>query len=969
MFTAMSERKITILGAGVTGLSCALALLKRTRCQSIEILERETLDSLPLKPGHGLLLMQNGVKALQALGIDGLLSNSTVIKRAVFRDNKGIPIRVDELDSVYCVTRSEIIAALKSALPRNCLRLNQHVERVIVGSGTSVHERQIDKLVFENGEVDELENTDFIIDAAGIGSPLFKALYPGVQRPKSRVKEIVTSSHMPDLAQQLKGAFIKTQFSEAGLAFGLLAPTSTQVIGFLQFDSDRYSPPKNEPAEIEKFLKHLLINAPEPIPTYLDSADYNSAHVWHPTNTDMPKHIHCKNGLMLGDAAHPLLPFTSQGISAALEDAIMFADLIEDSNTDLPFTSKLKGFSIDRERDMREYIDGGRKILQSFIDPSYGFSLPYVDGAASNLESHLSLPKGSLRQLIQVLDIDSDGFLNRQEFDLALLLLDIELSPEQSSRLFTYLDANFDGKLSYDEFIQAIAGNDETEFSTLHFLREQLSSSRNLSLLTIRGRLANVFRQLDRNGNGVLDFEEFRVATASLGILYTANQTRKAFNELDKNSDGTINFEEMLGSIALHKNAYAKDISERLQRLSGLTGDFSDQLFSDDKVNLAVLRNRAFNFRWATLAEDTIPLTAADSDFPISQEISNAVQAYIGQGYLPYGPAGGLPHFRDTVAQHYLTKHNVSCRADQVLATDSAASALYLVANFALSLGDEAIIADPVDFLFERSVVAAGGVVRRFKLDRSQNFAFDPAQIESLINNKTRLLSICNPHNPSGRVWKRTELETLCEIALKHRLWIMSDEVWADIVYSDNDFCSVASISPEIASRTFTIYGFSKGYGLAGLRAGVLICPDVDTSQVVLAQSHADETAYGVSTLSQIAGIAAIELAQDWLSSFVDHLQQQRDFAIERLNGFESLSCHSPEGTFVLFPKITGFDHDATAIVDVLAKHHGIAVVPGSPQFFGPGAAGHIRLSIATSRAILTEGLERLEGGLKKLNV
>jgi salicylate hydroxylase len=131
----------------------------------------------------------------------------------------------------------------------------------------------------------------------------------------------VTSTHLPYLAAQLRSCFVKTLFPDRGAAFGLLAPTDTRTIGFLQFDSERHkSPSPNATAEdIRHFLDQVLSGAPEPVPTYLRHADLETAHVWEPVNADIPARLHCDNAVLVGDAAHPLLPFTSQGASAALE--------------------------------------------------------------------------------------------------------------------------------------------------------------------------------------------------------------------------------------------------------------------------------------------------------------------------------------------------------------------------------------------------------------------------------------------------------------------------------------------------------------------------------------------------------------------------------------------------------------------------------------------------------------------------
>ncbi|MEM7033816.1 MAG: pyridoxal phosphate-dependent aminotransferase, partial [Chloroflexota bacterium] len=211
----------------------------------------------------------------------------------------------------------------------------------------------------------------------------------------------------------------------------------------------------------------------------------------------------------------------------------------------------------------------------------------------------------------------------------------------------------------------------------------------------------------------------------------------------------------------------------------------STALFTDNRVNIPVLKQRAYNHRWAVQEADIIPLTAADPDFPIAPQIVAGMQNYLQKGYLSYGPPTGLPEFCEGVAETLQRKRVLTCEADQIFAVNSAASALFLVAKFALNNpGDEALIADPVDFLFERSVVAAGGRVKRFSLNGGGQGTFDPDEIEALITSgKTKLLSICNPHNPLGRVWTRDELLQLADIAVRHNLWIMSDEVWADIVY------------------------------------------------------------------------------------------------------------------------------------------------------------------------------------------
>jgi aspartate/methionine/tyrosine aminotransferase len=390
-----------------------------------------------------------------------------------------------------------------------------------------------------------------------------------------------------------------------------------------------------------------------------------------------------------------------------------------------------------------------------------------------------------------------------------------------------------------------------------------------------------------------------------------------------------------------------------------------DALFADDRVEMALLRQRSFNLRWATLPPDVLALTAAEPDFPVAPEIRDAVAAYVRGGVLSYGPPEGLPEFRAVVAQTMRERRGISCTERQVLATDGAASAMFIVARFALKPGDEALIFDPVDFLFARSVEAAGARAVRCRID-PETRALDLEALRRLITTRTRLIGLCNPHNPLGRVLTRAELQAIGALAVEHGLWILADEIWSDIVFAPGEHVSIASLGPEIARRTITVYGFSKSFGLAGPRVGFLVAPE-QSFEALLEVSRARTTAYGVSTLSQVAAIAAFQESWYWVEAFVEHLTRARDFAVERLNGMPGERCVAPEGTYVLFPEIRALGMTSAAMAEYLLKEARVAVVPGEARWFGPGAEGHIRLCFSTSLGILREALDRIEAALQRL--
>ncbi|MFC5874919.1 aminotransferase/cystathione beta-lyase [Chryseobacterium arachidis] len=381
-------------------------------------------------------------------------------------------------------------------------------------------------------------------------------------------------------------------------------------------------------------------------------------------------------------------------------------------------------------------------------------------------------------------------------------------------------------------------------------------------------------------------------------------------------------------------------------------------MFTNNDINFEALKRKAYNGRWATLEDGIIPLTAADPDFRMSKEIENGIIEYIKDGYLSYGPFSGIPEFKKSVAEHFNTKKNGSFTPENVLAVNSAAMGMFMVAKYVLSPGDEAIIFDPVDFLFKKTVDAVGGNIKLCAVD-SATGDIDFEMLVSLIGPKTKLISVCNPHNPVGRVYSKEILQKIAEIAAAHDLWVMSDEIWSDIVYDKKEFNTYSSVSEHAKKKSFTVFGFSKSFGIAGLRIGAVLCNDQDLLDDFTEKSMFNSTIEGVSTLSQIAASVAIDKAKPWFDDFLTHLQHNRDLAHSMLNNSGILTPNLPEATFVIFPKINnGMSSDKFA--QHVLKEGKVAIVPGSERWFGKGAEGHVRICFSTSQEILTEGLNRL---------
>lgn len=381
-------------------------------------------------------------------------------------------------------------------------------------------------------------------------------------------------------------------------------------------------------------------------------------------------------------------------------------------------------------------------------------------------------------------------------------------------------------------------------------------------------------------------------------------------------------------------------------------------LFENTNVDFETLKQRAFNQRWAEQDEGVIPLTAADIDFPVAKEITQAVIDYSSKGYFSYGPALGYQKFREAISGWYWKNHMALIDEKLVLGFNSAAEALDKISALLFDKGGNALIPDPVDFLFKTSIERQGGKVRTFKFDPVTG-AIDMDYLRDQIDFDTKAIFLCNPNNPTGLPIQDDDVFSIIELCVENDIWLVSDEIWLDIYY-EQKVKSICSFGSEILARTFVISGLSKNFGLAGLRIGYCICPDLARYNALLKVSGHNETIGGLSTLSQVAATTALTDCDYWINAFRMHLKSMRDLVIREVNEMEGFSVQAPIGTYLAFIKIeSGIDEEIMAMrIKEKAK---VALVPGAPRWFGERAKGHLRLCFSTSMAQLEEALVRLK--------
>lgn len=369
-------------------------------------------------------------------------------------------------------------------------------------------------------------------------------------------------------------------------------------------------------------------------------------------------------------------------------------------------------------------------------------------------------------------------------------------------------------------------------------------------------------------------------------------------------------------------------------------------------VDKTFLNENAFNMRWANVEEDHIPLTAADWDIEASSAVREAVTTYLQFNSFPYGNNSGLKAFQNAIAFHFNNRKNASILSEEVIATNSAAKAIDDVYSFLLKEGDEILIADPVDFLLAECARRKNIGIKRYQ---QRSNGIDLAELDKLISSKTKALVLCNPHNPLGYVLSKDQLESLSKWADEKGLLIISDEVWSDIVHTEEPFTSIRAVN----SNAWIVYGLSKGFGLAGLRIGAIVAPSEEQAILLADIQGYARTIEGASTLSQIAATAAIEKGWAHTQEAVLLFKKNLEHAVIAFNKIDFLSCGMPQGTFVLTVRHPS-QWNTQLLCERLANEAKVHVVPGLEKWFGPGAIGTFRISLATTPEIASEGIERI---------
>ncbi len=358
---------------------------------------------------------------------------------------------------------------------------------------------------------------------------------------------------------------------------------------------------------------------------------------------------------------------------------------------------------------------------------------------------------------------------------------------------------------------------------------------------------------------------------------------------------------------------------------------------------------------------DVIHMEIGRPDFDTPQVIKQAAYDSIARGNVFYTSNYGTPELRRAIAEKLRRENGIDCSPEEILVTIGVGEGTY--ASFAafLSEGDEVLVPDPVWLNYIHVPRFFGGVPVSYGLREENGYQIDLAEVERLITEKTKMLVINTPGNPTGTVQSRETLEGLAEIAKRHDLIVVSDEIYEKLIYGGEKHVSIASL-PGMKERTITLNGFSKCYSMTGWRLGYAAAPVEFIKAMVRVHQYINTCA---SSFVQEAGITALEKAEPDVQEMVKEYERRRDYAVGALNAMDGVSCLTPGGAFYIFVNVKSFGRSSAEIATYLLEEAKIATVPGSA--FGPLGEGYIRISYACSYERIVEGLERMRKALEKL--
>jgi aspartate aminotransferase len=358
---------------------------------------------------------------------------------------------------------------------------------------------------------------------------------------------------------------------------------------------------------------------------------------------------------------------------------------------------------------------------------------------------------------------------------------------------------------------------------------------------------------------------------------------------------------------------------------------------------------------------DVIHFEIGQPDFETFDNIREAGRQAIADGFTRYTAPAGMPALREAIAADAGRRRSMRFAPEQVVVSPGAKPNLFFTALALIEPGDEVLYPDPGFPTYRAMIEVAGGTPVPVPLEEEDEFSFNLQTFDRLIGDRSRMVILNSPGNPTGGIIPPEALKHIAAAAIRHDCWVLSDEIYTGLTYNGTTAGSIASL-PGMQERTIIVDGFSKTYAMTGWRLGYGIMPAALARKMELLLTHSvGSTAH----FTQIAGIEALTGSQEQATGMVEEYQRRRDTMLDGLRSIPGVRCRTPAGAFYAFPNVKAFGRPSVEIADHLLEEAGVAVLPGSS--FGANGEGYLRLSYATSTTLIKAGIERMKESLGTL--
>jgi aspartate aminotransferase len=355
-----------------------------------------------------------------------------------------------------------------------------------------------------------------------------------------------------------------------------------------------------------------------------------------------------------------------------------------------------------------------------------------------------------------------------------------------------------------------------------------------------------------------------------------------------------------------------------------------------------------------------IHLEIGEPDFDTPSNVVEAGVTALRNGWTHYGPSAGQPELRQAIAEYVSATRGISVTSDEVVVVPGGKPIIFFTILSLINEGDEVIYPNPGFPIYESMIHYVGGRPVPIRLREERDFSLDVAELASLICDRTKLIILNSPQNPTGGVLDRRDIEQIAQVIGDRNIMILSDEIYSRLLFDGAQHFSIMSV-PGMQERTMLLDGFSKTYAMTGWRMGYGVMRADLATQITRLMTNSNSC---TASFTQVAGIEAIRGDQSSVDHMRDEFQRRRDVFVAGLNKIKGFSCRMPKGAFYVFPNITLTGWKSKPLADALLEQAGVASLSGTS--FGEFGEGYLRFSVANSLENLRQALERIDQWTKQ---